>query len=121
MSNPTPTNKTIDEALNGDELHLLIFKHLEEMLENPDEHGIYPTTKFMVDLKQALLTYIKEEVTQAEEQREFDLMQNLRDKLGYKDFARLIDVSEWAEMKLNGVKFRDKLRKAERNRLEQHE
>lgn len=62
MSNPTPTNKTIDEALNGDELHLLIFKHLEEMLENPDEHGIYPTTKFMVDLKQALLTYIKEEV-----------------------------------------------------------
>lgn len=46
----------LDEILNGDELHMLIYKHLDEMLEHPNKHGIYPTTKFMVDLKKSLLT-----------------------------------------------------------------
>lgn len=59
------TDQNTQDLLNHDELHLLIFKYLEAMLENPDEHGIYPTTKFMKNLKQDLLRYCEEKVREA--------------------------------------------------------
>ena len=43
------------ELLNRDALHLAIFRRMEAMIENPDEHGIYPTTEFMEGLKSDIL------------------------------------------------------------------
>lgn len=37
--------------MNGDRLHMAIFRRMEAMLEHPDEHGIYPTSEFMAGLK----------------------------------------------------------------------
>jgi hypothetical protein len=49
------------ELLNGDALHIMIFRRLERMLDNPDEHGIYPTTEFMVGLKGDILRWVRQD------------------------------------------------------------
>lgn len=48
--------EVLNEVLNGDRLHMTIFRRLEAMLDNPNEHGIYPTTEFMVGLKEDFTT-----------------------------------------------------------------
>jgi len=40
--------------LDEEKMHILIFKHTEQMLDNPDDDGIYPTTKFFNNLKKAI-------------------------------------------------------------------
>lgn len=44
---------------NEKELRNIIVKHTSEMLDNPDEFGIYPTTKFFNDVIQAISKRLK--------------------------------------------------------------
>ena len=49
---------------NKETLRDIIVKHTSEMLDNPDEYGIYPTTKFYNNL---IETLAKEKVVKVEE------------------------------------------------------
>ena len=42
-----------------DEIRTKICDLMSEMLDNPDEHGIYPTSKFMWKMEQYILAKIK--------------------------------------------------------------
>jgi len=47
-------------APNKEELRTIIVKYTSEMLDNPDEYGIYPTTKFYNNLISAISKRLKE-------------------------------------------------------------
>jgi len=51
--------------LDEEKVHILIFKHTEQMLDNPDDDGIYPTTKFFNNLKKAICSQ-QDELTKEE-------------------------------------------------------
>ena len=56
-------HETLQELMTSkvdmrEEIRTLIVKHTSEMLDNPDEYEIYPTTKFYSDLENELLTLI---------------------------------------------------------------
>jgi len=47
---------------SDDWLRTLIVKHTSEMLDNPGDLGIYPTTKFYNNLEAAITQHIQDEV-----------------------------------------------------------
>lgn len=51
----TAIRKYIKQSIpSEEEIHTMIFKHTEVMLDNPDKYGIYPTGKFFKDLTKAI-------------------------------------------------------------------
>lgn len=98
MNNDTPqqhpdTKDTseLDDVLNGDELHLLIFKRLETMLDNSDEFGLYQTSDFMIGLKKDLEALIDRRCA-----AELEALKRKRDVLlgSREEFVYLADIDE---------------------------
>lgn len=46
----------------SDKIREVLVKHTSEMLDNPDEYGIYPSTKFYNTVQAAFLKIIEEDV-----------------------------------------------------------
>lgn len=49
------TRAPLAGGVTKDDLRAIICKHTSEMLDNPDEYGIYPTTRFYNNLIETIV------------------------------------------------------------------
>ena len=65
-------HKAMPMKPNAKSLRVIIVDHTSEMLDNPDEYGIYPTTQFYNNLEQSILQWVSESVIVDYEPRRLD-------------------------------------------------
>lgn len=81
-----------DPKQRVDELREIIVKHTSEMLDSPDEHGIYPTTKFYNNLEKAINSIIAQEVEAAQKEERSLALIYLHDTNRKGDYLRKLSL-----------------------------